>query len=197
MVMQGLSAQEVGSDLSDLHSDVITRDAREAIASSLGVPHSLVMSNAANYATAKSDQLAFMANTVVPQARLLAHAINHQLLMPLGYHLQFEPHKTEVMQQSELEKAQAIALVVGGPVLSVDEGRELLGYEPMGETQVQEVADTKMVDIQRWRTKISRKGRDAKFSPDHLSDFEADVIRERLASGFDLDEVFKAPFTDF
>lgn len=208
MVMQGLSAQEVGSDLSDLHSDVITRDAREAIASTLGVPHSLVMSNAANYATAKSDQLSFMANTVVPQARLLAHAINQQLLMPLGYHLEFEPHKTEVMQQSELEKAQAIALAVGGPVLSVNEGRELLGYEPIqgqdvvaGQPQevrsADTISDTKNLDIQRWRTKINRKGRDVKFTPDALADYEADIIRERLATGADLDEVFRPPFVGF
>ena len=205
MVMQGLSAQEVGSDLSDLHSDLITRDAREAIASALGVPHSLVMSNAANYATAKSDQLAFMANTVVPQARLVAHALNSQLLMPLGYHLEFEPHKTEVMQQSELEKAQAIAIAVGAPVLSVNEGRELLGYEPLpGQDFVAEqpqtvrsADDTKALDIQRWKTKIANKGREAKFSPDSLTDYEADIIRERLATGMDLEEVFRPPFVGF
>jgi len=149
--------------------------------------------------------LAFMANTVVPQARLVAHALNSQLLMPLGYHLEFEPHKTEVMQQSELEKAQAIAIAVGAPVLSVNEGRELLGYEPVpGQDFIAEqpqavrsADDTKALDIQRWKTKIANKGREAKFSPDSLTDYEADIIRERLATGMDLEEVFRPPFVGF
>jgi hypothetical protein len=59
------------------------------------------------------------------------------------------------------------------------------------------VSDTKNLDIQRWRTKINRKGRDVKFTPDALADYEADIIRERLATGADLDEVFRPPFSDF
>jgi len=75
-------------------------------------------------------------------------------------------------------------------VLSVNEGRELLGYEPIqGQDVVAEqpqevrsadtVSDTKNLDIQRWRTKINRKGRDVKFTPDALSRYEESVIKER------------------
>jgi hypothetical protein len=49
---------------------------------------------------------------------------------------EFQPQKLEVFQASELQKAQAVAEVVGKPVLLVDEGRELLGYEPLPEDKV-------------------------------------------------------------
>ena len=60
-VMSGnVKAVEIGSNLADLGHKELSEQHREQIATALGVPHSLVMSNAANFATAQADQMAFL-----------------------------------------------------------------------------------------------------------------------------------------
>lgn len=52
-------------------------------------------------------------------------------------------------------------------------------------------------DLRHWRRKVEKKGRDCKFSPDHLTDYESAIIRQRLATDEPLDDVFKPPFVGF
>ena len=52
-------------------------------------------------------------------------------------------------------------------------------------------------EIKNWRKKVERKGRDCKFSPDHLTDYESAIIRQRLATDEPLEDVFKPPFVGF
>lgn len=195
VVFPGLKAQEIGSDLTSLHSKEITDNSREAVATAFGIPQSILMSNAANFATAERDVLTMLSMTTVPDARMLQRALNEQLFEDAGYRWTFEPERHEAFQASELAKAQSVSIVVGAPILTVNEGRELLGYGPMGGTVEQADGESKAADIRRWRTKTERAGRMATFVPDALSEQEEMAIKERLADAtIPIEDVFRPPF---
>lgn len=194
-VMQGLDTKEIGSDLSSLHSSEITKDAREAVSSAFGIPHSLIMSNAANFATAQADQLNFYITKALPQARVITNALNRQLLAPLGFRFTMKPERLEVFQSYELEKGQTLVALTGGkPVLTQDEARERVEEDPLGYDSLDPL---RITDVKNWRKAIKNRGRDYDFSPDALNESEASVIRERLSCGKSLDEAFAPPFVGF
>lgn len=206
----------IGSDLTDLAAREIAEEHQHAIATGLGVPHSLIASNAANYATAQQDAVNFVTGVVASDAALIADAVNRQLLSRYDLTLRYEPERVEALQVAEQQKAtSSVALVTAG-ILTVDEARAALGYAPLDELEAptptpvepepeapvedeeeSEPQSGKSLDVQRWRTKVERKGADVRFSPDHLTDDEADVIRARLQMGYPVDEAFLAPYSDF
>ena len=71
--------QVVGQPI-DLAMPELTESKRQDIATALGVPHSLVASDAANYATAQADRLNLYDFTILPEATLVARMINTQVL---------------------------------------------------------------------------------------------------------------------
>jgi hypothetical protein len=126
-----ISAEVVGDSLDQMASDELTTQAREDVCAALGVPHSMISADAANYATSQQDTLNFYQQTVLPSATLIAETINDQIL-PDGYELRFDPSQLEVFQQHEVSKAQSLQSLVGGkPILTVDEARAMLGHEPL------------------------------------------------------------------
>ena len=238
----------IGEGLSDLSDSDLTSEQREAVCASLGIPFSLVMSNASNFATAELDHINYYVFTVVPQAKFLQRKLNQQLFSEMGYRFTFHPEQLEVIQRYELDKAQKVVQITGGPVLTQDEGRELLGYKPLmaadivvdarvEDDQPRQLAEStqgdgsqddvkallasiqeqlstikaepvaveaewesdtgKEQDLSNWRKKIKAKGREAKFAPDHLSQYEAAIIRQRLDDGEELDAAFAPPFAGF
>ena len=72
--------QVVGQPIKDLAMPELTDSKRQDIATALGVPHSLVASDAANYATAQADRLNLYDFTILPEATLVARMINTQVL---------------------------------------------------------------------------------------------------------------------
>lgn len=126
-----ISVEVVGDTLDQMASDTLTTQAREDVCAALGVPHSILSADAANYATSQQDTLNFYQQTIIPSATLIAETINEQI-MPDGYELRFDPAQLEVFQQHEVSKAQSLQTLVGGvPILTVDEARAMLGYEPL------------------------------------------------------------------
>lgn len=91
----------IGDGIGDLNNQDLTTEKREAISSALGVPHSLVMSNAANFATAQADRLNFYDTTIVPECRLIESALNRQLFVPMGLTFRFRPQSLPVYQEDE------------------------------------------------------------------------------------------------
>lgn len=202
----------IGDTLKDTVNPDLTEQARTDTLTALGVPHSLVLSNAATYATAKVDTLSFYENTVVPQCRLICDAINDQLLAKAGLHIEPRPDKLETYQRDELEKAQGIMTLVGSPVLTVDEARDMMGYAPMQYapndvadkfTQEEMVVDDTAMDmpkrfsyddLQRWKQKsiksIKRgKNADVSFVSDHIEIADQLVLRDALKSVSDSEVV--------
>lgn len=103
----------IGDGVAELGNTKLTEEKRQDIATALGVPASMVSANAANYATARSDQENFYNTTIIPQCELIERQLNDQLFGPLGMRFVFQPESLSVFQRDENERATAFAAYVG------------------------------------------------------------------------------------
>jgi HK97 family phage portal protein len=101
------------------------------IANAFGVPEFYLSSDVANYATAENYSLTFNEDVIQAELELIETALNDQLLAQVGLKMTFHAERLEVFQKSELAKAQGITELVGAPILSVNEGREMLELDPV------------------------------------------------------------------
>ena len=102
----------VGDGIESLNNEALTTEKRESISTALGVPHSLVLSNAANFATAEADRLTFYDLTILPDAEIIAEAMNQQLFESLGLRFVFRPQSMNIYQENEEQRAGAFAAYV-------------------------------------------------------------------------------------
>jgi hypothetical protein len=99
-----------------------------------------------NYATANIRQREFYSNIIMPDARLIADALNTQVLNAYGQYLEFEPERLEVFQEDEAQKADSLASLVDvfvqaiSPDKALELSLDLLGYE-LSEEQQQMITD--------------------------------------------------------
>lgn len=100
----------IGEGLHDLQNTALTAEQRESICTAMGVPQSKVTANAANYATKQGDDLSFIQDTIAPECRLIAAAVNRQLLSKMGLQLHFKPDELTIMQEDEMARASAAKL---------------------------------------------------------------------------------------
>lgn len=98
----------IGEGIEALANRGLTDEKREAISTAMGVPHSIVMSNAANFATAQADRLNLYDFTILPECRVIADALNRQLFDPLGLRFDFRPEALPVYQSDEKEASETI-----------------------------------------------------------------------------------------
>jgi HK97 family phage portal protein len=112
-VRAGVTPVVVGEGLESLSNSALTTESREAIATALGVPQSIITANAANYATAQQDEVNFLNNAIIPECRLIERTLNRQLFGPAGLRLHFEPERLSAMQEDETERAKSYAIYVG------------------------------------------------------------------------------------
>jgi hypothetical protein len=105
----------------------------------LGVPPTVLDSTSANYATASSEMIGFYVNTIFPECAMIEEAANEQFFEPLGLRFVFDVELHEIMQSIQLAQADGVVTLTGKPVLTVDEGRAMLGYEEMDEAQAEEM----------------------------------------------------------
>lgn len=118
----------IGDGLEALRGTEVTDGLQRQILSAMGVPASLVLADAATYATASQDARTLYQNTVMPDARIIQSALNTQILEKMGYHLEFEPERLETFQTDETERAGALGqLVTAGMPLPLAMG--VLGYD--------------------------------------------------------------------
>lgn len=103
----------IGEGIQELSNTELTEEKRADIAVGMGIPMSMVFSDAANYATAQQDEQNFYNSTIVPDCELIAEQVDEQLLLPLGYHLVFKPEAMDVFQADENERATSFAAYVG------------------------------------------------------------------------------------
>lgn len=118
----------IGEGLQELSNTDLTGEKRSDLISTMGVPLSKVMSDAANYATAQMDDLGFYRDTMIPECRMIARSMNKQLFAPLGYRLKFTPDTMDIFQTDENERAGSVKTYVdAGMKLSI--ASEILGVE--------------------------------------------------------------------
>lgn len=101
---------KIGEGVKELESTELVKNKREDISTALGIPHTLLFSEAANFATAQEDRLSFYRETIIPRARFIERVLNLQLLGEFGYKLRFKPETLDVFQVDEAERAQAFSL---------------------------------------------------------------------------------------
>ena len=126
---------QIGSNIKDTIAPELYDQSARNVAIAYGIPISIMMSDAANYATSLEDHVKFYTETVIPIANRMIEVWNERVFEPQGLMMELEPEQLEIMQQYELQKAQSISALVGGPIMTRAEGRALMGYE-------EEVAET-------------------------------------------------------
>lgn len=127
----------IGEGLHDLQNTALTVERREAICTAMGVPQSKVTANAANYATAQSDALAFIQDTIAPECKWLASQINRQLLEPMGLRLVFTPNTLSIMQEDEEQRAGSLKTLVDAG-MSLEMALAVLGYDLPDDIELRE-----------------------------------------------------------
>lgn len=104
----------IGDGIQELSNGELTTEKRQDIATTLGIPHSLVFSNSANYATADVDRRNFYINAVIPSSRLIAKQVNRQLFRPRGFLLKFTPDRMSIFQADEHDRSTSFLNYVRG-----------------------------------------------------------------------------------
>lgn len=117
MVIQseGLKATRIGTGIDSLKDSSLHEDKLSDIAMAAGMPKSLLVSDAANYATANVEYMTWFRDSVIPKTIFMQDTLNEQLFRPLGLHLKFLPEITNTGTQEESERAGAYrAYVLSG-----------------------------------------------------------------------------------
>ena len=200
----------IGEGIAELGNTELTQERREGISTAMGVPHSLVMSNAANFATAQSDTQGFYDWTIRPQARILANVLNRQLFAPLGLQFRFNIESLSIYQEDEEQRSGALLNLVNAGV-PLPLAMEILGVDLPGTLTYEElqsqlapvevapipapalppppppVEDGKAIDLKRFRSwAAKRKQPDPDdFKSDHLSRWEKAAILAELREDAD------------
>jgi len=118
----------IGEGLESLENTDLTTTARDDIAAALGIPRTMLFSDAATNATAGEDRLSFYNETVVPNAGIIAEAFNEQVFSALKLRLEFRPEALDVYQEDENDRASALqALTTAGVELAL--AMQILGFE--------------------------------------------------------------------
>ena len=121
----------VGEGLESLENATLTESKRIDIAAALGIPYSVLFSNASNRATAEQDDKHFYDKTILPECKFIQEVLNKQLFVPMGYRLVFKSYEMDLYQTDENERAQSLTQLItalGSPeefLLAAD----ILGYE--------------------------------------------------------------------
>src|SRR5690554_1073470 len=77
----------IGDGVKDIGSPEIERMAREDIATTMGVPQSMLWSDALAGGTVEAEQVNFYETTIMPECELIQQAYNSQYLEKLGMRL--------------------------------------------------------------------------------------------------------------
>ena len=175
--------------LKDLAFTELNEIAKDNIAMAFGIKQTLLDSEAANYATAAEDRLAFYEDTIKPRARLFEDALNAQLLERDGLRLEFKFNEMDIFQEDEGDRADLLnKFVTAG--LPVEVALELAGYELTEEqssmlnshqTQLDERRDSMPVDertdeLRKWQKFAEKRVKEGK----PIREFETSVIEPSL-----------------
>jgi hypothetical protein len=102
----------IGDGIEALANNTLTVQEREDIATAFGVPMSMVMSNAANFATASQDERNLIQWAVLPDCELIAEALTEQVYSKWGYTFEFRPETMDSFQEDEVNRAGAYSQYV-------------------------------------------------------------------------------------
>jgi hypothetical protein len=110
---EALDVKPFGDGIGDLKNTQVYRSALENICIALHMPISMLLSNAANFATAQNDSRMFFQYKIIPSCNMIADGLNEQVFLPLGLRLDFRPEQTDAGTEDEVQRAGAYAQYVG------------------------------------------------------------------------------------
>jgi len=129
-VMRGnVESHTIGALPRDVAANELTTLTNQEICTAFGIPGAVFRSDTANYANAREDEYHFYNKTVVPEAVIHIQPRLNEWLGQMGYRLEFQPNLLESYQYTQMQ--QALTLSQLSDILSVNERREMLGYEPI------------------------------------------------------------------
>ena len=131
----------IGEGFKELENVNITNEKREDISTALGVPQSLLFSNATNFATAKQDDIHFYKKRIEPDCNFIEAVLNEQLFGPMGYEWKFLPETLDIYQEDEKERSQSLSFLVSAMSADLEVAglaMEILGFE-LDEAQQQKL----------------------------------------------------------
>lgn len=190
----------------------LTKTLRETINTGFGVPQSLTLSNAANFATATQDVLNFYDYTLMGFVRLIEDQLNARLMQPKGYILKFRKARLEVFQQVEAQKADRLNGMLDRDVITIAEYREMMDLPPMSgddsadDTEMREDTaisrlqsddDAMQDELRKWRKFAAKRYKEG--NPEKALDFEShtlpvdlvDSVTRTLSSVMDVGNVYQ------
>ena len=113
---EAMEPKTVGDGIEGLQDSTLTPEKREDICVAAGIPLSVVMSNAANFATSQNDRRQFYENVILPDCELICSTLNDQLWGNLNRPLYMEPRPEtlDAFQEDEASRAGAFKTYVDG-----------------------------------------------------------------------------------
>lgn len=168
-----MSISTLGQPMDKLALSELSESKRQDIATALGVPMSLLLDSAANFATAQQDDLHFYTKTIIPEARRIEAAFNTQLFNRLDMRLKFKPDRLEVFQRQENEKAISLVTLVQNGIITINEARAELNKEELtNEPQAEQLDEPD--DPDTYTRAIRSEIVDAEYetAEDHLKKWE-------------------------
>ena len=174
------------------------------IGAALGVPRSILESDAANYATSQTDIQSFWHVTVRPRLPMYEEAINSQLLAGTEYSVKAAPEQLDVFQEDESARASSLLQLVQAGV-PLKDAMDMLGYDildnkPEAEEHAveeepgEDLVGSELATWQRYAIRHLGGKQKRKFVAKHIPDALVHEINSRLTQAHTADEV-KAAFS--
>lgn len=91
------------------------------------VPKSILIGEAANYATIEQEYKIFLLNTIIPRARMMESNLN-AFLSEFGYEIKFNEGELHALQKDEGQRSMALTNLVNAGIPTLV-AMEMLGYE--------------------------------------------------------------------
>lgn len=104
---EAMDIKPFGDGLGDLGDNAVYRQSIENISIGLDMPLSILLSNAANYATAQGDQRLWYDVSIIPRAEFLTGVLNDQLLLKMGLRMEITPEAIDVDRDEEVNRTDA------------------------------------------------------------------------------------------
>jgi HK97 family phage portal protein len=138
---EGIKPTVIGSSIKETLAPELVLQQRDNIAVAIGIPPAIIDGKSRDDSNSRSEVLNMYLDTIIPEFDVLADTLNKQFFSQYGLKLRSTPETMEVLQNAQLAQVQALTLATGGPILTTDEGRALLGKGPMAEQQALEGTD--------------------------------------------------------
>lgn len=102
----------IGEGLKEVSEIEVSMKKSESIATAMGVPHSLLFGDSANYATSGVDVQSFYHNTLLPDANLVEEELNEKIFFDRDLYFQFDIERIHELNGDNVREATAFKIFV-------------------------------------------------------------------------------------